>query len=86
MKYNNPTEQEIFKRTIDGRKDELKFTKIVIEKIVKNKAYKANFSYTYGEGNIFMETSIGGTSEANCIEKTEKFLETKLKENEIQKL
>ncbi len=77
--------EKVFKRD-----DGLCFTKVVIAKIVKNKAYNANFKFTYNKSNdaksIFMDTSIGGTSEANCIEKTEKFLGTKLKANEIQKL
>lgn len=78
---NNPKTEQIFERD-----NGLQFTKVVIEKIVKGKAYKANFKYTYGKGNFMLETSIGGTSQTDCIEKTEKFLETKLKENEILKL
>lgn len=74
------------KEVVFKRDNGLQFTKVVIEKIVRNKAYKANFKYTYGEGNFMLETSIGGKSQTDCIEKTEKFLETKLTDNEIQKL
>lgn len=90
-KTKNTDTQKVKTEKVFKRDNGLCFTKVVIAKIVKNKAYNANFKFTYTKDSkdmkgMFMETSIGGTSEANCIEKTEKFLGTKLKKNEIQKL
>lgn len=62
----------------------LEFTKVTITKIVKNRAYNANFHFRVGGSGLSMETNIGGTSTDECIGKTNKFLEITLLENEIE--
>ena len=70
---------------INTRESGVRFTHIKINKIVKNKAYVAEFNYGYsnmGNSHLLIGTSIHGISPQNCVEKVEKFLETKLNESE----
>jgi hypothetical protein len=67
------------------RESGIRFTHIKINKIVKNKAYVAKFNYGYSNmsnSHLLIETTIHGISPQNCIDKVEKFLETKLAESE----
>ena len=71
----------ISKALENKRKGGLVFSHVFVSKIVKNKAYVAKFNYSFKANSMNLnpfETSIGGNSESECIEKTEKFLNTKI--------
>ena len=62
------------------RKSGLIFSQVFISKIVKNKAYVAEFNVSFNNAIIQpMETRINGNSVEECIKKSEAFLGTKIK-------
>lgn len=67
------------------RPNGISFSKIVIKKIVKNRAYVAEFILRTNRNgmDLFAETTVGGKSAEEALEKTEKFLETKLRPSEF---
>jgi len=72
------------KKIVFTRESGLRFTKIRIKTIAKNLKYIAIFSVGNKNhpGLGLMETTIAGDSTEECLEKTEKFLKTKLEEDE----
>ncbi len=56
------------------------FTKVVVKRIVRNRAYEARLwvKDVRGTAVVYAETTIAATSADQAIEKTEKFLEIKL--------
>lgn len=63
------------------------YSHITIKKIVKNRAYVAEFTFNYNGGTMKkdIEASIHGKSVDDCISKTEKFLNVKLTESDYTK-
>ena len=65
------------------RKSPLSFTQVVIKKVIRNKRYVSEFIFKYTPVHNKIDVSIHGRSVQDCIDKTEKFLCTKLKLSEI---
>jgi hypothetical protein len=70
---------------MDDQKIQIEFTHINIKKIVKNRAYVAEFTLKYFEICKDIQVSIHGKSADECISKTEEFLQLKLTEADYTK-
>ncbi len=66
---------------IHSRPSGLTFSQIVIEKIVKGKKYVAKFEFKFETFKV--ETTVGGCSVDEVVDKTEKFLQIKLRKEEV---
>jgi len=72
-------------RKFFSRENGISFSQVKIKKIIKNKAYAGEFIMKMNrhDQDYFAETTVGGKSIADVIEKTENFLETKLGKREF---
>lgn len=74
------------KEILYERPNGLQFTKVVIKQICKRPArYVAEFKFNYKDKGINpFDTSIGGTSPEECKKKSESFLQTALRADEVK--